>query len=189
MRLRDFSKMYGPNDGSRTLLESTVAPELQVALRDWRKAGVGGVVIGGIGLSYHARPRATQDIDLLFLVDDDIPDEVPGFKKSRRHAFTHNRTHVEVEIVTASHVNVPVAVFSKVAETAVESDGVKVASAAGLIALKLFRASAQDKADIIALIKSRGVRLEDMSTYSLPQPQLQIFKQLLKDAADDPHPV
>lgn len=105
MRLREISKMGTANDGRRTIFESVVSPELIHALRDWQQATSLGVLIGGLGLSYHVRPRQTQDIDFLML--QDIPETVPGFKRTRPHAFQHNRTHAEIEIVTPELVKVP----------------------------------------------------------------------------------
>jgi hypothetical protein len=67
------------NDGTRTLIESIMMPELIAALRDWAKSGSGGVLIGGLGLSYHARPRFTQDIDFLFLEPPDASEVDPRF--------------------------------------------------------------------------------------------------------------
>ena len=46
--LRDFSKMYGNNNGNRTLFESIVAPEIIKALTDWVNLIPDGVIIGGV---------------------------------------------------------------------------------------------------------------------------------------------
>jgi hypothetical protein len=58
MTIRFLGKTRGPNDGTRTLEESTLAPELIVALKDW-KAGTdhAPLLIGGLALSYHVKPR------------------------------------------------------------------------------------------------------------------------------------
>ena len=69
MLLRDVAKMNHQNDRehSRSLFESVMHPEVISALQDWIRAGSFGVLIGGVGLSYHVRPRLTQDLDFLFL--------------------------------------------------------------------------------------------------------------------------
>ena len=103
--------MQTVNDGTRSLFESAMAPALVDALKDWQKANTNSVLIGGMGLSYHVRPRMTQDLDFLFLSDTDVPDRIPNFKRTRAHAFQHNQTHVEVEIITPNFVNVPENIF------------------------------------------------------------------------------
>ena len=55
--LRDMSKMRTMNDGTRTLSESIMLPEVGDAIRDWVRSRGGGVLIGDAALCYHARPR------------------------------------------------------------------------------------------------------------------------------------
>jgi hypothetical protein len=186
MRLHDIIKMRAPNDGTRSLFESAMMPELIAALRDWQRANTGGTLIGGMGLSYHVRPRMTQDLDFLFMSEDDVPDQVSGFTRTRPHAFQHVLTHVEVEIITPEFVKVPASVVRQAIVTATESNGIRIASAAGLVALKLFRLSVQDKADIVALIKSG--RVSDLTTFALPLDKVAMFDELVIIAQTDPHP-
>jgi len=186
MRLREITKMHRANDGNRSLIESAMMPELAAALRDWAQANTKSVLIGGLGLSYHVRPRMTQDLDFLFEQESDLPEQIPGFKRTRPHAFQHNETHVEVEAVTPELINVPRAIVQHVMRTAIESNGIRVASAAGLVALKLFRLSMQDKADIIALIKSG--RMADLDQFPLPPDKVVAFQELAAAAQSDPHP-
>lgn len=185
MRYRDFAKMSTKNDGTRSLFESIIIPEVIKTLSDWCKADGPGVLIGGVALSYYVKPRMTQDADFLFISDDAIPNSVRGFKKIRPHSFQHNKTHVEVELVTPQLVNVPVAIVEVAISSAMISDGVKVASPSSLVALKLYRLSMQDKADIIALIKTGKVNLDDFPLHS---EQVDAFEQLIGDAALDAHP-
>src|SRR5712672_1162308 len=100
MRLRKLTKMQTMNDGTRSLIESIMSPEVVAALRDWvrstKSAASGqaaGVVIGGLGLSYHCKPRYTQDIDLLFLEPSNVPDAVGGFSRIGS-GFQHNPTGI-----------------------------------------------------------------------------------------------
>lgn len=177
--------MAGPNDGSRSLFESVMAPEVIRALQDWQANGGRGVVIGGVALSYYAKPRYTQDVDVLLMTDSEIPDNVDGFRHNRQHAFEHKATGVEVEIVTPEHVapKLTVETAKKVIETSIVSNGINIASASGIVALKLVRASAQDKADIIALIKTG--QIIDISGFNLSQDQIQKYVGLIEDAESE----
>lgn len=169
--------MTGPNDGHRTLLESILVPEIVDALNDWvANARNPGVLIGGVALSFCVKPRTTQDIALLYLSPDRIPDAVTGFKRTRKSAFQHSRTHVEIEVVTPELINTGPALISKVIETAQMQNGIAVASAAGLIAMKLGRLSLVDRGDIGLLIKY-GVR--DVSPYPLSDAQRRAFHELV----------
>lgn len=184
MRFRDFSKMHRRNDGTRTLLESIPVLEVEAALRDWSRAGTGGVLIGGIALSFHAKPRTAAEIDLLFPGADAVPDRVPGFERAGPRALLHGATRVGVRVVVPETAGPPVGLCEKVAETATESDGVRVASASGLVALLLRRASLQDKADIVALLKTGRV---DISGFPLPAEEVGLYRTLVAAAATDPH--
>lgn len=53
------------------------------------------------------------------------------------------------------------------------------------MALKLFRLSRQDEADIVALIKTGRV---DLSGFPLSAKKLSGFRELVEVAATDPHP-
>lgn len=155
-----FEKLNRVNDGTRSLFESVAIPEVQLALKDWTSnTNSDGILIGGLALSYYARPRATTDVDILFLSRDQIPLYVEKFKKTRPSAFMHKETHVEVEVVAPENINVPLEIADMVYRTAKTSDGVKIASPNGLVALKLHRASPQDVADIINLTTIESIDL------------------------------
>jgi len=181
MLLRNLRNYQTNNDGSRTLFESAMVPEVTAALKDWAfKANNPGIIIGGIALSYYTKPRYTQDVDVLFLKAEDIPVEVVGFKKHRQGAFEHKSTGVEIETVTGNSFKVNPNTIKRVIDTAVTTSGVKVASKEGIIALKLGRASLQDKADIAALLHS-GIDEEELLSYPLTDQQLQVFSDLKKE--------
>ena len=99
IELRVFSSMHGSNDGTRSLLDSVLVPEVKHTLQQWHTANAESkaVLIGGIALSFYVKPRTTEDADFLYLSETDIPTEVVGFKKMRAHSFRENRTHVEVD--------------------------------------------------------------------------------------------
>jgi hypothetical protein len=97
----------------------------------------------------------------------------------------HDGTGVEVNVVTQAAIHVPLEVAEEVARTAIMSDGVRVASESGLVALKLFRLSRQDEAEIVALVKTGRV---DLAGFRLPPEQMSTFQGLVEVAATDPHP-
>lgn len=177
MKLRDIIKMNGPNDGTRSLFESILPNELLAALKDWSTQMPAPVLIGGIALSFYAKPRYTEDLDYLFVSEADVPEEVTGFKRVREHAFLHNKTHVEIEVLTPEFLKISPALVNKVYGTAVPNSGVNIASAQGLIALKLQRAELQDQADVVALIKATGVGIDGWEEF-LTDEQIEMFAHL-----------
>jgi hypothetical protein len=180
--MRKLTKMQDINRGDRSLIESVMNPEVIFALRDWVKSTASGVLIGALGLSFHCKPRYTQDIDFLFLEPNDVPNAVRGFSRIGA-GFQHNRTHIAVDIFTPSSINIPRDVAERVTGTVALSDDIRVASASGLVALKLFRSSMQDKADMVALIKTGQV---DLSGWPLPPETLPLFEALVEIARTDP---
>lgn len=83
-----FEKLNRINDGTRTLFESVAIPEVAYALKDWNaNSDSDGVLIDGLALSYYARPRATTDIDILFLSLDKIPLYVEKIQKNSFGCF------------------------------------------------------------------------------------------------------
>lgn len=166
MKLRDLYKTLGPNDGTRTLYESVLVPEVIQAIRDWVKQvpDMKAVLIGGLAISYYNKPRTTQDVDLLFLNGSDIPKEVKGFKRTRNHAFQHSVTHVEIEVITPEYINTDKKLVGEIYDNAKMVSGIRVATPSGIIASKLGRYSRQDQADIEELIKNNTI---DLSKYTL----------------------
>ena len=178
-KLRDMSKFHHANDGTRTLFESIAYPEVQYTLNDWKDLEVDKcVLIGGIALSYYVKPRTTEDIDLLFLSEDDIPEPLVGFKRTRKGAFQHNKYQVEVVVVTPSFINMRMDMAQKIFNTSVISDGMRVASPSGLIASKLGRFNRQDQADIDNLLSSQVI---DMSVFNLTKVEIERFNSIKDD--------
>lgn len=162
MLLRDLQLTCEPNAGARTLLESILSNEVARAIQDWREyAGYQGVLIGGLALSYYVKPRFTSDGDFLYLAPSDIPNSVEKFKRTRNGAFQHNTTHVEIEVLTPSSINMCDELAMKIFNTAAEQGGFKIASREGLIAAKLGRFKLQDRADISSLLQLGPVDLDD----------------------------
>jgi hypothetical protein len=168
MRYREFfNKMHTKNDGTRLITESILIPEVEYAFNDWIKntKDIDYAVIGGIALSFYTRPRATTDVDALFIDKTGIPQYVNHFKKHRNGAFQHNDTHVEIEILTPQTINVPDDLVIAIIKNAKNINGIKVATPSGLIASKLGRFKLQDQADIEALLEYGDI---DLSPYPIP---------------------
>jgi len=163
---------------SRSLIESVMVPEVTAALNDWIGLNVPGILVGGLALSFYVKPRYTSDVDILFLNDNSIPKDIQGFTKIREHAFQHNETHVEVELLTPAFLNIPVGLVSAVINTSIESNGIKVGSPSGLIALKLQRGELQDQADIEQLVKTGNIDLEPYKEW-ITAKQMETFNTIV----------
>lgn len=170
-----IERMNRLNDGTRPLLESIAVPEVTAALKDWISSNSGGVLIGGLAMSYYGKPRMTMDIDVLFLSPSDIPPNVGGFKRTRAGAFQHNDTHVEVEVVSADSINIPEELVRQVFKTAILVDGFLVASPSGIVALKLQRLKNNDIGDIVQMINTGKVDLID---FPLSNKNLEDFDEI-----------
>jgi hypothetical protein len=178
MRAKEiFEKLNKENDGSRSLLESIAVPEVSAALNDWINNAHSGVLIGGNAMSYYGKPRATMDVDILFLNTIDIPSEIPGFKRIRNGAFQHDKTHVEIEVITPSSINISPNLVNVVCQTALEINGYRVASPSGIVALKLQRLKNNDIGDIVQMINTGKV---DLSEFPLSEKNLQDFEEIQK---------
>jgi hypothetical protein len=187
--IKDFStynnrkKSKWKNDGFRTLYESVIPNEVLLTLDDWKRNNNSDyVLIGGLALSYYIKPRYTEDVDLIFLTKNDIPLSVNKFKRNRPSAFNHIKTGVEVELLTPGHINQTTTLFKNIFQTAIESDGIKIASPLGLIALKLFRSKTkeQDRIDIINLCRycyENDIEL-DLTLFELSKEELDIFEEI-----------
>lgn len=162
MRARELISRLNSGE-NLTLLESIAVPEVGKALQQWIKNAPKDrdwILIGGNVVGFYTKPRATMDVDVLFR-GEFLPDQVVGFKKNRAHAFTHKDTHVEVEALTPEYLKLPNEVVEKVFQTSVEINGVQIPSPAGLVALKLYRQTLQDLADIQAVVDKQQVDLTD----------------------------
>jgi len=184
MRLKEVVQKWYYNNSSelnRTLFESTLAPEVVSALSDWIKNSKNsGVLIGGMALSYHAIPRYTSDIDVIYLSENDVPKMVQGFKKTRSHAFTHVQTGVEIKILTPEFLKIPRELVQAIVKTSASSNGLQIASKSGLITLKLYRKSRRDQADISDLIRSGDIDLKPFIKWIAPE-DMNLYKEIEKN--------
>lgn len=188
MRLKSLIEgLNKPNDSnlSRPLLESVIAPEVSAALKQWiGSTDVPGVLIGGLALSFYVKPRYTIDVDVLYLSDDEIPDQIRGFKRTCTHGFQHNQTHVEVEVLSPKFLKISPELAHKVVETAVVSNGMKIANKGGLVAMKLHRGNLQDQADIVALLQTGNVDMEPFIPL-LDEKQKDLLQKLYSEVEND----
>ncbi len=176
MRLKELiGKLNIVNDGTRSLLESVAVPEVEEALRDWIFYANEGILIGGCAMSYYSKPRATMDVDVLFLNNSDIPNMVNKFKRIRQGSFQHNNTHVEVEVISPESINIPDNLAKMVYSTATISNGFKIASPSGIVALKLQRLKRNDIGDIVAMIETGKV---DLNGWPLSSKNLEDFEEI-----------
>lgn len=112
------------------------------------------MLIGGMALiHYDIMNRTTTDADFIFLNKDEIPVNVPKFKKNRISSFKHIITHVEIEVLTSSIINASQEFIEATFKEAYQKDGYLIASPSGIIALKLKRFNDNDIRDIINLKK------------------------------------
>ena len=170
-----FEKLNFRNNGNRLLLESIPVPEVNNALNDWIYYSNEGILIGGCAVSFHGKPRMTMDVDILFVNAEDIPKNVTNFKRIRQGSFQHNKTHVEIEVLSPSSINISQELAEMIFKTSERSNDFIVASPSGIVALKLQRGSFQDKADIVEMIKTNRV---DLTGWPLSNEQFQTFENI-----------
>lgn len=176
---------------AKTLEQASIDPAVRKAFADWKKAGfTRGVLIGGLALSFYARPRYTQDIDILVL-DLDKLGTSSDFKKHRPSALEHKQTGVEIELVTPKLLGISEALAEKVMLNATIIDGIRVASREGLIALKLYAATSnprrfrQDTADVVNLLEGQGGHIDLAklaSDWQLTEQQQIILRQCFAES-------
>jgi hypothetical protein len=177
--LRDLRKMRSGNDGTRTLFESVMVPEVKTALEDWRdNTNKDYVIIGGAALSYHVKPRYTEDVDVLYKSENEFPKSVIGFTKHRGHAYEHKKTGVEIELLDPEYLKIPKNIVEKIIDTSISSNGFQIASKEGLIVSKLFRFSRQDQADIESIYLHYKGKI-DLSDFNLDQELLNKYESIV----------
>ena len=168
------------NDGSRSLIESIMLPEVILALKAWMDGSLAnGILIGTCALSYHSRPRMTDNIDFIFVDEADIPRSVKGFTRADAVTFFHDETNIQVLLLTPKAIGASSGLIDRVTETATLSNGIRIASASALVALKLFQRSAQAQADVVALIKTGMV---DLTGFAPDEEKRSCFDYLVSEA-------
>jgi len=173
--LRKLTKMQSHNDGTRRLVESIMAPEVIRALADLKESYPKHkyVLIGGMAFSFYGKPRYTEDIDIL--ISEEKPAFLLNFKNTRLHAYQHNSTHVEVEVLDADYLKISDDLVQKIFDTSIEEDGLLIASPSGIIALKLQRFNKYDQGDIEFLKNTFDI---DLSIFNLSDDLLKKYDSI-----------
>jgi len=175
-RMRGLNKLASNQPLHQTL------KDLAVLLNNYTKWALCGALAVGV----RAKPRGTQDVDIV-LENDGVIDIVVRlsqslFKHSRIHALTHKRIGVEVDLVTPEFIKVDPSIVSTAINTAtiVNLGGVSVPTVTkeGLVALKLGRGSSYDIGDIEAIIKNNPNI--DLSQYVLGEKEKKLFEEIKK---------
>ena len=160
------------------LLEKMVLSDVEEALSDWKNQNIENcILIGGAAYSLLVEPRYTEDIDLLFMCPDDVPNIVSGFKRVRPSAFRHIKTHVEVEVLKPITINIEPKLVDIFFATSWDIDGIKVISPSSLIVSKFGRFNDKDKTDIINLINTFDI---DLSPFDLSDTDMNKYKEMVE---------
>lgn len=185
-KLRDLRKAIRANDGTRSLAQSILVPEVAHAIALWEKnADLSDcVLIGGLAFSFYAKPRYTEDVDFLYLSKSHFPDEVKGFKRVRPSAFVELKTHVEVDLTSHESFGnkVPQSLVQEVHATARKVGHLRIASPEGIVALKLCSDRLKDKADVVELLKAHPINLNG---WPLTVAQLAEYAELSERAKNE----
>ena len=188
MRIVKLSESLAIADGVRNLYKDSSGMPLSDAVHDLAEAmsssGIPYALCGGLAVGVHARPRGTDDVDII-LADESIIESFmaslyKNFRTTRAHAMVHKRTGVEVECITPQFVKIDPSIASKAIETAVVKNvgniSIPVVSREGLVAMKLCRGSDYDRGDIKAIIQTGGE--VDLSSWSLPGKAKSLFEAI-----------
>lgn len=174
--LRNIGAMNGPNDGTRSVQNSILAPQVIEVLKDWRKGATSPpLLIGTLAYSFWQRPRYTTDIDILS-VDESLPIYKIGFRRVNNVQWEHLKTGLIVNLWSRFHGREYYApVFRQVKKTSVKKHPYRVASVHGLIALKMYTFTRQDQADIEKLLElNPGFKPEE---WTMPEGSIERLKE------------
>ncbi len=191
---KTFEETLNTSDSVRSLFENASSSDLRKALTDVAKLliDVDYVLIGGLAIGYHTRPRGTDDVDIL-LVDEDSVQNVHSilqrsglFKKVRAHACEHKETGVEIELLSPTFIKQPETLVRSAVQNSLRvefgSNTLNVATAKHIVALKLDRFNIHDKADIQNFIKHGITDISDLIT---DVNYLERFNQMKIEALQD----
>lgn len=142
--------------------------EVDLSFEDWISGtkDLNQVLIGGMALvNYDIDNRYTQDVYFLFLSKEDVPDNVYRFKKHRKNAFQHNKTHVEIEVLSNDTINLEQEVVDIIFKTSYDKGDFKIASPSAIVAIKLDRFNPSDERDISLLMKNYDIDISEFLPY------------------------
>lgn len=188
MNISKLQKTLKVADDVRNLWKQAGGMPLSQAISDLANSMNGSIIkwalCGGLAVGVHARPRGTDDIDVIISGEDGIYPfmirTVNSFKKTRDHAIIHKSTGVEVEVLTPEFLKInPAIIQSAINKSNLVSIGsvsIPVVNRDGLVALKLCRGSYQDMADIESIIRMDGE--VDLSDYPLENKSLELMETI-----------
>ena len=193
MKITKFEKVMANAGHILALFKNAGGPFSMVAV-DLSK-GMGTVpwaVAGGLAVGVHARPRGTEDFDIVLTGEADLSVarqtllSSGNFKNVSAHILSHSKTGITIDLVTPEWVKVnPQIMLVAIESASFENIGgvsVPVVSRDALVALKLSRASLQDQADVEAVVKAGGSA--NLSGFPLTEKQLELYKSIEAGAAD-----
>ena len=172
--------MSGPNDGTRSLFDAIMSREVIRALDDWRQSGSGGVLVGTLALNHHAKPRYTDKITVL--VPEGFEHGAEAFDRLDRHSFSHRATGIQIWALPPAALRLTPVTADRIRATAVASDGIEVASRAGLIAILLGDRRARASADIVTLLQIGAV---DLTGFGISDEHLRRLDDLRAEAVEE----
>lgn len=125
---KTFEESVKIADSVRKLFENAPANELNKALTDVSKLlkNINYVLIGGLAIGYHTKPRGTDDVDILLLNEEqvtivhDILEKSGLFRKTRNHASVHKETRVEIELLSPVFIKQPENLVKSTIENSIE---------------------------------------------------------------------
>jgi len=140
---------------------------------------------GGLALGFRSRPRATLDIDIFLLSEDDA-DKVKTllskkFNLERGFRVVHKDTGVTLDLLTAETLGFDDEIATLAIDRAIVEKilgrSIKVMSSDGLVALKLQRGRFKDQGDIESLLEANGKI--DISMYPLKDYQVKLYDDIV----------
>lgn len=130
----------------RTLYESITSKKYLFALDDWRENCTVSeyILIDGLVYGYYSKPRASNELDLIFLVKDDVPQNIPKFKKKNEDTYIHIKTKVEVKVVNYKTLNKSLSFYNKILENSITSDDIRIASPESVLIYQIIKKSKRE---------------------------------------------
>jgi hypothetical protein len=165
-------------------------------------------VIGGMATGFRSQPRFTKDLDLLISVPQLV---LPALLDELRHrgfdfdppATMREWTQHHMAVLSFRGIRIDwlkpvIPAYTHILDLATEelwlSQPIRVASAEGLVLLKLMAFRTQDQLDIENLVAAHQgtldlewIKTEWQALASLDDPRLRRFLELVRDAMDPPH--
>lgn len=121
---------------------------VQKALDNWRTSRTfgrsksiqdRGLLVGNLAMSFYAKPRFADRVEILYPEASSIPGGVDGFTRHHKGVFQEDISKTEVWTLTPKSLHIPQEVIKRIFYSeAVVHDGLMVASLESMIILKLY---------------------------------------------------